>query len=179
MSNLSAKELVLNAHLVEKAPMPSIYDFEATSITGTLTPLSDYRGRVLLIVNTASRCGFTPQFTGLQVLYDRFEAQGFAVLGFPCNQFRDQDPAPDEAIATFCQVNYGVRFPMFAKVEVNGTNAHPLFQFLKREAPGVLGTEFIKWNFTKFLVSRDGRVVERFAPNVPPEAIAPAIQRLL
>lgn len=159
--------------------MKDIYGFEAASITGETIQLSEYRGKVLLIVNTASRCGFTPQFDGLQALHSRFEAQGFSILGFPCNQFRAQEPNDNGAIAEFCQVNYGVTFPMFSKVDVNGKTAHPLFRYLEREAPGVLWTQSIKWNFTKFLVSKDGRVVRRFAPNVPPEAIAPAIQQLL
>lgn len=159
--------------------MADVHEFEVMTIDGTTTSLAEYHDRVLLIVNTASRCGFTPQFEGLQALHAQFEGRGFSVLGFPCNQFRHQDPGSNDEIAEFCQVNYGVTFPMFAKIDVNGDRAHPLFRFLKTKAPGVLGTQAIKWNFTKFLVSRDGHEVERFGPNVRPDAIAPAIQRLL
>lgn len=159
--------------------MADVYGFEAVSIDGKVVPMSEFRGKVLLIVNTASRCGFTPQFQGLQALHTQFEARGFSVLGFPCNQFRQQDPSPDAAIAEFCQVNYGVTFPMFAKVDVNGSHAHPLFRFLEREARGILWTQSIKWNFTKFLIARDGTVTRRFGPKVAPDAIAPAIDQML
>lgn len=159
--------------------MTNVYGFEAESIAGKVTPLSDYRGQVLLIVNTASRCGFTPQLQGLQALHTRYGERGFSVLGFPCNQFRQQDPEGNDAIADFCETNYGVTFPLFAKIDVNGKNAHPLFIHLERAAPGILWTRSIKWNFTKFLVSRRGKVTQRFGPNVPPEAIAPAIEQLL
>lgn len=141
--------------------------------------LADYAGKVLLIVNTASQCGFTPQFAGLEALYTRYKDRGFEILGFPCNQFGAQEPGTADEIGSFCQKNYGVTFPMFAKVEVNGDDAHPLFQHLKKEARGLLGSEGIKWNFTKFLVDRDGSVVKRFAPAATPESLAAEIEALL
>ena len=151
--------------------MSVVYDFEAQTIDGQTVSLDRYRGQVLLIVNTASACGFTPQFAGLEKLHQQYGAQGLAVIGFPCNQFGGQDPGSNEEIGTFCQKNYGVSFQMMSKAQVNGDGAHPLFQWLKREAPGLLGTEGIKWNFTKFLVGRDGRVIKRYAPQDTPEAI--------
>lgn len=157
----------------------TIYDYSVKSITGETVSLETYRGKVLLIVNTASQCGFTPQFAGLQVLHDRLAPRGFSVLGFPCNQFGAQDPGTEAEIGAFCSREYGVTFPMFSKVEVNGDNAHPLFQYLKKEAPGLLGTTAIKWNFTKFLVDREGNVADRFAPNTTPEEIAKSIEPLL
>jgi len=157
----------------------SIYQFSAESIKGQQVNLSDYQGRVLLIVNTASKCGFTPQFAALENLYKELEPQGLAVLGFPCNQFGGQDPGADEQIEEFCQLNYGVSFPMFSKIDVNGSEAHPLFHYLKTEARGLLGSKRIKWNFTKFLINRDGQVVERYAPNDKPESIKTDIQKLL
>ncbi|KPP98943.1 glutathione peroxidase [Marinobacter sp. HL-58] len=157
----------------------SIYDFSATDIRGEEHSLEEYRGKVLLIVNTASKCGFTPQFEGLQSLYSELKDKGFEVLGFPCNQFRNQDPEDDKAISEFCSLNYGVDFPMFAKIEVNGPNAHPLFGYLKREARGLLGSEAVKWNFTKFLVNRDGEVVNRYPPTTKPSAIRADIEKLL
>jgi glutathione peroxidase len=157
----------------------SVYAFHVNNIIGLPQSLESYRGKVLLIVNTASKCGFTPQYAGLQELYDQYHDQGFEILGFPCNQFMNQEPGTAEEIKTFCQVNYGVTFPMFDKVEVNGSDAHPLFVYLKEQAPGALGTKPIKWNFTKFLVDRDGNVLQRFAPNVEPEEIAPSIAELL
>ena len=159
--------------------MSSVYDFEAQGIDGQPVALSQYRGRVLLIVNTASACGFTPQFGGLEKLHQRYGAQGLAVIGFPCNQFGGQDPGDNAQIASFCQKNYGVTFPMMAKIEVNGAHAHPLFQWLTGEAPGILGSKAIKWNFTKFLVGRDGRVIGRYAPMDAPEKIAKAIEAAL
>lgn len=159
--------------------MASLYDLGATDIRGRQVELGDYRGQVLLIVNTASKCGFTPQYGGLQALQDRYQAQGFSVLGFPCNQFMGQEPGGAEEISGFCAVNYGVSFPMFEKIDVNGPDTHPLFGWLKAQAPGLLGSRAIKWNFTKFLVSRDGATVERFAPNASPESLAPAIERAL
>ena len=138
-----------------------------------------YRGQVLLVVNTASQCGFTPQYGGLQALYDEYKDRGFAILGFPCNQFGAQEPGGEAEIGAFCERNYGVDFPMFAKIDVNGPNAHPIYKHLKKAAPGLLGSESIKWNFTKFLVDRDGSVVERFAPTVRPEQLKPAIEKLL
>ncbi len=159
--------------------MSNIYDITCQTITGEDLPLSTLKDRVLLIVNTASKCGFTPQFQGLQALYSQYHPQGLEVLGFPCNQFGSQDPGNHEEIQHFCQANYGVTFPMFAKIEVNGPHAHPLYQYLKAQAPGLLGSEAIKWNFTKFLVDQTGTVRERFAPSTKPEDIAPAILKLL
>ncbi len=157
----------------------SIYDFTVRDIAGQERPMADYRGKVLLIVNTASKCGFTPQFEGLQQLYSDLKDQGFEVLGFPCNQFMNQDPGDEAAISQFCSLNYGVDFPMFAKVEVNGDGAHPLYRYLKKEAKGLMGSEKVKWNFTKFLVDRDGRVVRRYPPTTKPEAIRADIEKLL
>lgn len=159
--------------------MPTLYDFEATRIDGSRVPLSTYRGQPLLIVNTASACGFTPQFKGLEALWRKYRERGFLVVGFPSNEFGAQDPAPNDQIASFCELNYGVSFPMMAKVKVNGAEAHPLWKWLKAQAPGVLGTEAVKWNFTKFLVGRDGRVLRRYAPNDTPEAIEADIVRAL
>ena len=155
------------------------WDFQADTLAGKPRKLSAYRGKVALIVNTASRCGLTPQYQGLQALYERFADRGFVVLGFPSNQFGQQEPGANDEIAEFCQVNYGVSFPMFGKVDVNGDDAHPLFQWLKAQKPGALGIEAIKWNFSKFLVDREGRVVERYAPTTEPAAIAKDIERLL
>ena len=157
----------------------SIYDFKATLLNGEEVDLDAYRGKVLLIVNTASECGFTPQYAGLETLYQNLKSKGFVVLGFPCNQFGAQEPGDAAAIEQFCQTNFGVTFPMFAKIEVNGENTHPLYAYLKHEAAGLLGTEAIKWNFTKFLVDRDGEVVERYAPATKPEDLAEAIETLL
>lgn len=159
--------------------MGSYYHHRARTLDGREVSLEDYRGQVLLIVNTASRCGFTPQFAGLEELYQRFRDRGFAVLGFPCNQFANQEPLDEEGIGWFCTTSYRVTFPMFAKVDVNGPSAHPLWQQLTREAPGLLGSRAVKWNFTKFLVSRQGEPVERFAPTVNPQHLAPRIARLL
>lgn len=158
--------------------MSTIYDFSAARLEGGERPLSDFRGEVLLVVNTASKCGFTPQYEGLEALQRRFGPRGFHVLGFPCNQFGHQEPGDAAAIGAFCKLSYDVSFPMFAKVEVNGAGAHPLYRFLKGEKPGLLGSA-IKWNFTKFLVDRDGRVAARYAPTTKPEALAGAIERLL
>ena len=157
----------------------TIYDFEATSINGQRVVLSQFKGQVLLIVNTASKCGFTPQFGGLEDLYKTYSAKGLAVLGFPCNQFGGQDPGADAAIAEFCQVNYGVSFAMMAKTDVNGPNAHPLYKWLCAEAPGLLGSQAIKWNFTKFLVGKDGRVIKRYAPTDKPADLAKDIAAAL
>ena len=158
---------------------PSIYDFKAQRLDGSEESLAAYRGKVLLIVNTASACGFTPQYAGLEALYQKFKDRGFEVLGFPCNQFGNQEPGDAAAIGEFCQINYGVSFPLFAKIEVNGANAHPLYDYLKREASGILGTEAIKWNFTKFLVDRTGKVFGRFAPATKPEELVGEIETLL
>ncbi|MBJ7275264.1 glutathione peroxidase [Marinobacter salarius] len=157
----------------------SIYDFNAADIRGEEHSLDEFRGKVLLIVNTASKCGFTPQFEGLQSLYAELKEKGLEVLGFPCNQFRNQDPADDKAISEFCSLNYGVDFPMFAKIDVNGPNAHPLFEYLKHSAKGLLGSEAVKWNFTKFLVNREGEVVRRYPPTTKPSAIRADIEALL
>ena len=159
--------------------MPSIYDFEAESIHGQPVALSQYRGKALLIVNTASACGFTPQFGGLEKLHETYAARGLVVLGFPCNQFGQQDPGSNDEIATFCQRNYGVSFPMMAKIDVNGPQAHPLYQHLVQEAPGLLGTKAIKWNFTKFLIGKDGRVLGRYAPVDSPKGLAADIEKAL
>ncbi len=159
--------------------MPSIYDFEATRMDGQNASLADYRGKVLLIVNTASQCGLTPQFEGLETLYQTYRDRGLEILGFPCNQFREQDPGEDSEILSFCQKNYGVSFPMHRKIEVNGDGTDPLFRFLKSSAPGILGSQSIKWNFTKFLVDRQGNVLRRFAPSTKPEALDTAIQDAL
>lgn len=157
----------------------SVYEFTVNNIMGLPKSLADYRGKVLLIVNTASKCGFTPQFAGLEELYKKYKDRGLVIMGFPCNQFAEQDPGSNEEILNFCQVNYGVSFPMFDKVDVNGKDAHPLFEYIKKEAPGALGLTAVKWNFTKFLVDRDGKVVQRFAPNSEPASIAPDIEALL
>jgi glutathione peroxidase len=157
----------------------SVYDFSAARLDGSQQSLADYRGRVLLIVNTASACGFTPQYAGLEALYKKLEPQGLTVLGFPCNQFGAQEPGDAAEIGAFCQKNYGVTFPMFAKIDVNGPGAHPLFQYLKKEKGGILGTEGIKWNFTKFLIGRDGEVVARYAPQAKPEELEAPIRKLL
>ncbi len=157
----------------------SLYDHEAQTLDGKPVSLSDYRGKVLLIVNTASRCGFTPQFTGLEALYRKYKDQGLEILGFPCNQFGAQEPGNAEEIASFCSLTYDVTFPMFAKTEVNGPKAHPLYTFLKSQKKGLLGSEGIKWNFTKFLADRNGRVVERYAPTTTPEQLDAAVAALL
>lgn len=157
----------------------TVYDFNAVTIDGRQVSLETYRGKVLLIVNTASKCGFTPQYEGLETLYNTYKDRGFTILGFPCNQFADQEPGSNDEIANFCRVNYGVSFPMFAKIEVNGDNAHPLYKYLKKEVPGIFGIESIKWNFTKFLVDRNGTVRERYAPMTKPAGIAQAIEKLL
>ena len=155
------------------------FDFEALSIDGQPIHLQDFRSQVLLLVNTASACGFTPQLAGLQELWDRFHDRGLTVLGFPCNQFGAQDAGSNEQIAQFCHSRYGVSFPMMAKVEVNGPSAHPLWQWLKAQAPGVLGTQAIKWNFTKFLVGRNGQVLKRYAPTDRPQSLVSDIERAL
>ncbi|MDB5929671.1 MAG: Glutathione peroxidase [Polaromonas sp.] len=157
----------------------SIYDFQARQINGQDIDLSAFKGKVMLIVNTASACGFTPQFGGLEELHKAYAGKGLAVLGFPCNQFGAQDPGPDSEIASFCQVNYGVSFPMMSKVEVSGPAAHPLYKWLTAEAPGLLGSKAIKWNFTKFLVGKDGRVIKRYAPLDKPAGLARDIEAAL
>jgi glutathione peroxidase len=159
--------------------MTTIYDFEARQIDGKTVPLEKYKGKVLLIVNTASACGFTPQFGGLEELHKTYGAKGLVVLGFPCNQFGAQDPGKNEEIAEFCQLNYGVSFPMMAKIDVNGPTADPLYQWITAEAPGLLGSKAIKWNFTKFLVGKDGEVIKRYAPTDTPAALAKDIEKAL
>ena len=160
-------------------PAQSAWDFQAETLSGKPAPLSAFRGKVALIVNTASQCGLTPQYKGLQALYERFADRGFVVLGFPSNQFGAQEPGTNDEIATFCEMNFGVGFPMFAKIDVNGEQAHPLYKWMKTEKPGALGIEAIKWNFSKFLIDRDGKVVERYAPTTEPEALAADVERLL
>ncbi|ALC90182.1 glutathione peroxidase [Bacillus sp. FJAT-18017] len=157
----------------------SVYEFEARTIKGEEVSMSDYEGKVLLIVNTASKCGFTPQYDGLQELYTEYKDKGLAVLGFPSNQFGGQEPGTEEQIESFCSLNYGVTFPMFAKVDVKGDDAHPLFEYLSKEAPGILGSKSIKWNFTKFLVDRDGKPVARYASTIKPGDIKKDIEKLL
>lgn len=156
-----------------------IYDYNAVTLDGEERSLADFKGKVLLIVNTASKCGFTPQYKGLQALYQRYKDRGLVVLGFPCNQFGHQEPGDEVEIGAFCEKNYGVDFPMFAKIDVNGSDAHPLYRYLKSEAPGLLGSEGIKWNFTKFLVGKDGQVIERYAPQTAPAALAKDIEAAL
>lgn len=156
-----------------------IYQFEAQTIDGETRSLEDYRGKVVLVVNTASKCGFTPQYAGLEALFEKHNSEGLEILGFPCNQFGSQEPGSENDIAEFCQLNYGVSFTMFAKVDVNGEEAHPLYKFLKSARPGLMGTEGIKWNFTKFLIGRDGIPVERYSPKTKPEDLAQDIETQL
>lgn len=157
----------------------SLYNFEILTIKKEKTTLAPYKGKVILIVNTASGCGFTPQFEGLEKLYKTYQTKGFVVLGFPCNQFAGQEPLNETGIENFCRINYGITFPMFAKIDVNGVNAHPLYAYLKQQAPGILGSEAIKWNFTKFLIDRNGKIIRRYAPATTPESIASDIEKLL
>ncbi|KAI7257261.1 hypothetical protein KC345_g10831 [Hortaea werneckii] len=157
----------------------SVYDYEANTLRGQEESLSKYKGKVLLVVNTASKCGFTPQYKGLQEVYDKFKDRGFEVLGFPSNQFAGQEPGESEDIAEFCEINYGVTFPMYEKIDVKGADAHPLFKYLSKEAPGVLGSKSVKWNFTKFLVDQEGRVLKRFSPQTTPDQIEADIAKLL
>ena len=159
--------------------MDNIYDIQLTRIDGSQTSLAEYRNKVLLIVNTASHCGFTPQYAGLEALYRKYKDQGLVVLGFPCNQFGAQEPGDEAQIASFCETKFGVSFPMFSKVDVNGPHAHPLFVALKTKAKGMLGSEAIKWNFTKFLVNRDGEVVHRYAPMTKPEELLVKLDELI
>ena len=157
----------------------TVYDFQAKSIDGKDIPLSDFKGQVILIVNTASKCGFTPQFGGLEELHKAYANKGLVVLGFPCNQFGSQDPGADGEIAEFCQVNYGVSFPMMGKVDVNGPAAHPLYKWLSAQAPGLLGSKSINWNFTKFLVGKDGQVIKRYAPTEKPADMGKDVEKAL
>ena len=156
-----------------------VHDFEMRTLQGETVPMASFAGKVLLLVNTASQCGFTPQYAGLQALHERFAERGFSVIGFPCNQFGAQEPGDADEIGQFCETRFGVRFPLSEKVDVNGANAHPLWAYLTSEAPGLLGTEMIKWNFTKFLVDRNGKVVSRHAPTTTPDALAAEIEKLL
>jgi glutathione peroxidase len=159
--------------------MPDFYDFSARRIDGTEQPMADYRDKVVLVVNVASFCGFTPQYTGLETLYKTYGDKGLVVLGFPCNQFGEQEPGAAAEIASFCELNYNVTFPLYEKVAVNGPDAAPLFQWLKKAAPGMLGLNDIKWNFTKFLIGKDGHAIKRFASTTDPSEIAPEIEALL
>lgn len=159
--------------------MTSIYDFDVKTISSQVQSMKAYEGKVLLIVNVASRCGYTPQYTGLEALYEKYKDKGLVVMGFPCNQFGAQESGTEEEIKTFCDMNYKITFPMFSKIDVNGSDAHPMYQYLKREKKGILGTEAIKWNFTKFLVSKSGQVIERFAPNDEPKDLEKEILKLI
>lgn len=157
----------------------TIYQFEADDIKGRPTKMSEFKDKVLLIVNTASKCGFTPQYEGLEKLQQDYADKGFSVLGFPCNQFGKQEPGDEQAIQSFCDLNFSTSFPLFKKIDINGKNAPPLFDYLKSNAPGILGTQSVKWNFTKFLINRNGKVIKRFAPNDKPQNIAKQIEELL
>jgi glutathione peroxidase len=157
----------------------TVHDFKAKDITGKETPLSQYDGKVLLIVNVASQCGFTPQYAGLETLYEKYRDKGFTVLGFPCNQFGSQEPGTESEIKSFCETSFGVKFPLFSKIDVNGSNTHPLYEYLKSNLPGILGSEAIKWNFTKFLVDAKGQPIKRYGSADKPESIEPDIQGLL
>jgi glutathione peroxidase len=159
--------------------MTTLYDFTVDDIHGKPVKLDRYKGKVVLIVNTASKCGYTPQYQGLEALYEKYKGKGLEVLGFPCNQFGAQEPGGADEIASFCELNYGVKFPLFAKVDVNGDKAAPVYQYLKAAKPGLLGIEAIKWNFTKFLIGRDGAVLARYAPKDTPESIAPDVEKAL
>ena len=159
--------------------MANVYDFEVATLRGMNQPLADYRGKTLLIVNVASACGYTPQYAGLEALYRKYQDRGFVVLGFPCNQFGAQEPGNAEEIANFCKLTYDVSFPLYGKIDVNGDNAAPIYKHLKDEAPGLLGSKSIKWNFTKFLVDRSGKVVKRYPPQAKPEDLARDIEALL
>ncbi|MCC2325993.1 MULTISPECIES: glutathione peroxidase [Bacillus cereus group] len=157
----------------------TVYDFSAKTITGKDKSLKDYEGKALLIVNVASKCGFTPQYKGLQEIYDKYKDQGLEILGFPCNQFGGQEPGTEADITSFCELNYGVNFPMFAKVDVKGDKAHPLYTYMTEQAPGLLGMKAVKWNFTKFLIGKDGKVVGRFAPQTKPVDLEVEIEKVL
>lgn len=159
--------------------MTKLYDFEVTTISGETKALSEYQGKTVLIVNTASKCGFTPQYAELEELHQKYAEQGLAILGFPCNQFKQQEQGSDAEISEFCQLNYGVSFPMFSKIDVNGADTAPVYQWLKKNAKGLLGSEAIKWNFTKFLVNKDGDVVKRFPPTLSPKGMVKDIEKLL
>ncbi len=170
--------LSINLHAQEKT-MTNIYDFKIKTINGEETTLEQYKGKVMLIVNVASKCGYTPQYDGLEELYKKYKDQGLVVLGFPCNQFGSQEPGSETEIQNFCRVNFGVTFPMFSKLNVNGDETHPLYVHLKSEQPGILGSESIKWNFTKFLVDKEGKVIERFGSSTKPISLEDEIEKLL
>ncbi|WP_286261254.1 glutathione peroxidase [Thalassotalea atypica] len=157
----------------------SVHQFSAENYKGEQVNLADYKGKVLLIVNTASACGLTPQYEGLQAIYDKYHDDGFEILAFPCNQFKEQEKGTNEEIKSFCDLQFNIKFPLFSKLDVNGDNAHPLYKFLKSQAPGIFGTEKIKWNFTKFLINKDGEVVSRYAPITKPSAITRDIENEL
>ena len=178
---LSLVALLLNMNLIasSQGKIQTLYDFKVKTIDGVETPLSAYKGKVILIVNVASKCGFTPQYKGLEELYKKYKDRGFVILGFPCNQFGKQEPGTNDEIKQFCSVNYGVTFPMFDKIDVNGDDAHPLYKYLKAQKSGLLGTESIKWNFTKFLIDRNGKVIDRYASMTKPESLAADIEELL
>lgn len=176
---VSAMLYALDNNKGEKMSTNSIYDFSAKSIDGKIVSMKDFEGKVILIVNVASECGFTPQYEGLQSLYEKYKDKGFVILGFPCNQFGLQEPGTDEEIKQFCESKYNISFPMFSKIEVNGDNTHPLYTYLKNVAPGVLASKDIKWNFTKFLVDKKGNVIERYAPATKPASIESRIDSLL
>lgn len=172
--------MILSIHTYAKdKPMNTIYDFKVKTIDGKETTLEQYKGKVMLIVNVASKCGFTPQYDGLEALYEKYKDKGLVVLGFPCNQFGSQEPGTEAEIQNFCRVNYGVSFPMFSKINVNGDDTHPLYVYLKSEQPGILGSEGIKWNFTKFLVDKSGKVVDRFGSSTSPKSLEDDIEPLL
>ncbi len=172
--------LIFTIQSIAKEPtVQSIYDFKVKTIESKEITLEAYRGKVMLIVNVASKCGYTPQYEGLEALYAKYKEKGFVVLGFPCNQFASQEPGSEEEIQNFCRINFGVTFPLFAKIKVNGEQADPLYQYLKTEKTGLLGTEGIKWNFTKFLVDREGNVVDRFGSSTKPESLEKDIEKLL
>lgn len=171
--------LFLCLESIAEDKMENVYGFEVKTIEGKEISLDIFTGKVLLIVNTASKCGFTYQYEGLEKLYQTYREQGFEILGFPCNQFASQEPGTEQEIAQFCSLNYGVSFPMFSKLEVNGKNTHPLYQYLKSVAPGTLGSQAIKWNFTKFLIDREGKVKERFSPRTEPDSLKADIEKLL
>lgn len=180
LKTLFSLVLLLSLNTFAKdASMNTIYDFKVKTIEGQEATLEQYKGKVLLIVNVASKCGFTPQYDGLEALYKKYKDKGFVVLGFPCNQFGSQEPGTEAEIQNFCRVNFGVTFPMFSKLNVNGNDTHPLYVYLKSEKPGILGSEAIKWNFTKFLVDKNGKVVQRFGSSASPESIEEDIEKLL
>jgi len=170
--------LLFGSSLLAESPQ-NFYDFNAKNILGEEVSMSQYKNHVVLVVNVASKCGFTPQYKGLEKLYEKYNGSNFTILGFPCNQFHKQEPADEKAIQSFCEINYGVKFPLFAKIEVNGENSHPLYRYLKREKKGFLGTESIKWNFTKFLIDKKGRVLRRYGSATKPSEIEKDIKKLL